>query len=207
MGWGEAMFCCHVLQRWIESAGERDFSVIVSRDEGKFIFDLQFRAISVEDEGGLEVGEVQVPAHSCMTLACSGRIYYCAFCGRQLDSLINPSTRDAFTQIADNHQRFVMDVRFREARRKSPRITQGLRHRAYVVILCYILSIIVVLSVQPKNPVVYILLLTMLFGGFLALMRCPHCSHLIFRKKSELFGISYWGGLPPEKCPRCGSSF
>jgi len=201
------MFCCHVLQRWIESAGKRDFSVIVSRDEGRFTFDLQFRAISAENETCVEAGEVQVPAHVYMTLASSARIHHCAHCGRELASLVNSSTSDAFAQIADRHQQFVMGVRSKGARRKPPRITQGLKYRAYLVTLCYVVSIVVVLSAQLKAPEPYILLLTVLFGGFLALLRCPNCSHLVFRKKSELFGISYWGGLPPTKCARCGNGF
>jgi hypothetical protein len=201
------MFCCDVLRHRIESAGEKGVSIIVSMDDGDFSFDLQFRAISADDEARMGTTEIEVPAYCYMTLASSERIHHCVHCGAKLASLINPSTRGAFAQIADMHRQFFVGIRPREARRKPPRATRGVRYRAYVVILSYVVSIAVVLSGQPEAPQPIILLLTLVFGGFLTLIRCPNCYHSIFKKKSALFGISYWGGLPPAKCTRCGNGF
>lgn len=43
-------------------------------------------------------------------------------------------------------------------------------------------------------------------GIFLLSIRCEACGHLIYKRKTRIFGedITYWGGVIPKKCPACG---
>jgi hypothetical protein len=43
-------------------------------------------------------------------------------------------------------------------------------------------------------------------GLFLLSLRCPHCGHRYYKRKTKLFGVefTYWGGFIPKYCSHCG---
>jgi hypothetical protein len=95
-------WCCKGFEWYYQQAGERDFAMLVGRDEqGDPVFILQHRAIRMGDS--LESTEVP------LSLVSETRILFCPWCGRSLvrwyrkaiDQLARPGLRIELPKVED----------------------------------------------------------------------------------------------------------
>lgn len=105
-------FCCPSFQNNIGNAGQRGFSIIVSKKNDGIFFTLQMRAISFEDELKVKAKQSEVPA-AALNISLSGSlmIKFCPSCGKRLNDLANANRR-YFEDIALTHKCFEHDFGF-----------------------------------------------------------------------------------------------
>jgi hypothetical protein len=91
----------------IGEAGRRGMAALVHNTSNGFKFYLESRAVSKADEMRLRNNPEPWPLPRTidenLTLACRTQLTYRPFCGTKLESLIRPSTRRAFEQLAQSH--------------------------------------------------------------------------------------------------------
>jgi hypothetical protein len=97
------MFCCRGFEALTEQAGQKGISVLIFESGGRFLFELQSRAMSKEDEAIFTQDLTRLPGKGTMTLVANVRLSYCPYCGTKLQSLVKRSTRKAFEAFAEKH--------------------------------------------------------------------------------------------------------
>jgi hypothetical protein len=101
-----SLFCCSGFEIRIDNAGTEGLSMLIARDAKRIIFELQFRAVSVEEEAAFVQSGPNSSYEGCIKLASSVRVSYCPYCGTRLASLIKISNYKAFLSLAEKHQPF-----------------------------------------------------------------------------------------------------
>jgi hypothetical protein len=101
------MFCCRGFENLIGNVGQRGISALVYDTPRGFRFSLQGRAVSKEDELFLthNPSPTPLPIKGNMSLSANIGLNYCPFCGRDLQALINPSTKKRFEALAEEHKK------------------------------------------------------------------------------------------------------
>ena len=98
------MYCCHVLKNLLDNAGEKGFSVLVSKHSDNIKFTLQMRALSFKDEQSASLQPLP-SASFCMSVSGSMRLRYCPSCGKQLADLAHANPA-AYEELATKHIQF-----------------------------------------------------------------------------------------------------
>ncbi|MGC2780178.1 MAG: DUF1493 family protein, partial [Bradyrhizobium sp.] len=99
-----SIFCCRGLDILVGDAGQRGVGVLITERPGGFVFHLQFRAVSPEDERILIDRPTPFPGITGnMSLAATLQIQFCPYCGTRLSALVKPSTLRPFRALAQDH--------------------------------------------------------------------------------------------------------
>src|SRR5262245_49867807 len=109
----EKTFCCHGFKNLIGEAGHDGFSAVVLQEQGTFKFQLQFRAVSQGELDRLSGRPVRLSPREDLDqperLKLAGSaLSFCPYCGRNLRSLVRPSTWRSFQAMAAEHRRFLI---------------------------------------------------------------------------------------------------
>ena len=103
------MLCCEGMKSLVANAGQRGMSAIVYQRGLEFRFNLQSRADSYDDE--LPLVQQPMPnsgsltSDGVLTLSTNMGLRFCPFCGKELQRLIKPSTKQFFEGLAQQHKK------------------------------------------------------------------------------------------------------
>jgi len=110
------MYCCHTFENIVQNAGNRGFAILVRRLMSVgLMFELQERAIAFADEASMfkrssseqSSWTMAQPSPASATLAASGIIRFCPFCGRRLEELIAADPK-FFEELEAKHKPFLV---------------------------------------------------------------------------------------------------
>ena len=104
------LFCCQGFEILVKDAGCDSISALITREGKRINFELQFRAVSAEEEEAFSQSARQSSYEGCVKLAGSMRVNYCPYCGTRLASLIKVSNWKEFRSLAEKHKPFSLSV-------------------------------------------------------------------------------------------------
>lgn len=87
------MYCCHVFENLINSAGDSGLAILVARLNGEIFFVLQMRAMSYSDSKTCDEIKI-VPDDKHILLTQSMIIRYCPSCGKQLANIVSAHSEE-----------------------------------------------------------------------------------------------------------------
>jgi hypothetical protein len=100
------LFCCPGFEILVGNAGKDSLSALIAHNGKRVIFELQFRAVSADEEGAFLQSGLQSSYEGHVKLVSSMCGRYCPYCGTRLASLIKFSNYKAFLSLAEKHKPF-----------------------------------------------------------------------------------------------------